>query len=121
MKIDTVRLDFDGDEGMFTFVMNGEEKKLRFGCGDFVDTTFPDKTFYDMVMNRSGDRELRTISTGSWTMEDRFLIVADVSDTTPGSLGIVFEFYDDKLAMSMTPSGEAILSAYDGIATGTIA
>ena len=121
MGITDFRLEFGEREGCFIFNMKGEEKKLPFGYGEYVDTTFPDKTFYDLTMNREGGRELSTISTGSWGMPDRLLIVADIIDNTPGTLGIALEFYGDEVALQMTSIGEAILSEYDGNTSGRAA
>lgn len=118
--VESFSLDFSGDEGIFTFVKCGEHKRLPFGYGVYSDTTFPDKSFYGKMSNVKSGREFRTISTGSWPLPDRLFIIADVSDDTPGSLGISFEFYGDEVAFEMRGSGEGILGNYNCTASGKI-
>ncbi len=118
MGISEFTLGFNENEGLLRFVMGGEEKTLSFGCGTYLDTFFPDKSFYGKFLNLKSDREFRTLSTGSWTMENRLLIMADISDDTLGSLGIVFEFSGDTVALEMRAGGEGILTDYNGTASG---
>lgn len=119
MGIECFTLDFEEKRGVFTFVMNGEEKRLPFGYAECEDTVFPDRGFYGKQMNVKSGREFRTLCTGSWTSENRLLIFADVSDDTPGSLGIVFEFNGDSVSFEMRGAGEGILRDYNGYCSGT--
>ena len=118
MNLDSFTLDFDGEEGVLRFVKDGEEKTLAFGYGTYSDTLFPDKNFYGKRVNVRSGREFRTLSTGSWTSPDRLIIMADISDDTPGSLGIVFEFSGDEVAVQLTGKGEGILADYNGMTGG---
>lgn len=121
MKISSFVLDFGKESGCLRFVKDGEEKTLKFGYGEYVDTLFPDKNFYGRRSNVKSGREFRVLSTGSWDLEDRLIVFADISDETPGSLGIVFEFYDDKVALQLKSGGEGILFGYEGVASGRVA
>ena len=121
MGLERIRVDIGEGEGIFSFTVRGEEKKLRFGLGEYADTTFPDKTFYGKRSNVRSGREFRTLVTGSWTAEDTLFIIADVSDDTPGSLGISLEFFGDSLAAELRGTGEGILDRYNVTCSGKYA
>lgn len=119
--IDNVRLDFGEREGTLTFTKGGEEKKLRFGYGEYLDTTFPDKSFYSMTMNKAGGRDFRALITASWPLNDSLLIICDIMDTTPGTLVISMDFSADEVALNMSKSAEAILAEYEVCVSGKLA
>ena len=118
--IDNIRLDFGEKQGTLSFTKLGEEKKLAFGYGEFADTKFPDKTFYGMTMNKAGGRDFRALVTASWPLRDSLLIVCDIMDTTPGTLTIAMDFFENKVAIDMSKSAEAILAGYEVCASGVI-
>lgn len=119
-EIDNIRLDFGESHGTLSFTKRGEEKKLVFGYGEYADTVFPDKTFYGMTMNKASGRDFRALVTASWPQRDSLLIVCDIMDTTPGTLMIAMEFFEDKIAVNMTKSAEAILAEYEVCASGKL-
>lgn len=119
--IDNLRLDFGESEGSISFTKNGEEKTIRFGYGEYVDTTFPDKSFYSMTMNKAGGRDFRALVTASWPLRDSLIIVCDIMDTTPGTLLISMDFSRDEVALNMSKSAEAILAEYEVCVSGKIA
>ena len=119
--IDNLRLDFGEQEGTLSFTKHGEKKIIRFGLGDYADTTFPDKSFYGMTMNRPSGGEFRALVTASWPQRDSLLIVCDIADTTPGTLMISMEFHEDTVALCMAKSAEAILAEYELTASGRLA
>ena len=118
MGLESFTLELGEECGILRFTVRGEEKRLPFGWGEYVDTAFPDKSFYGKYSNRKSGREFRALVTGSWQSENRLLILADVSDQTPGSLGIVFEFEGDSVALEMRGRGEGILGAYNVVCSG---
>lgn len=84
----------------------GEVKELPFGYGRYADTRFPETKYYGMVMNKPSGKKPRTLVTASWTMENKLLIISDLSDTLLGTLSMTFEFWDDKAALNMVKVGE---------------
>lgn len=118
MCISSLRFDFGEDFGTLTYVRQGSERTLRFGYGEYVDTTFPETGYYTMTITRSSGRELRTLVTGSWTSPADLVIVADVSDTVYGSLDMKFRFDGGKIHLSFSKIAEAILAEYIGTADG---
>ncbi len=120
MGISEFTLDFNGETGVFRYVKGGAEKSLPFGAGRYEDTFFPETHYYGKVITKPSGRRPRALVTGSWTSENRLLLVVDVCDTVIGGVGIVFEFYGDSVALKATAFGEDILGEYNGYATGTI-
>ena len=119
MGLSELSLSFGEETGTLRFTVRGEDKLLRFGYGTFCDTTFPDKSFYGKYSNRKSGREFRALVTGSWQNEKRLFILADVSDDTPGSLGIVLEFSGNSVAVEMRGKGEGILDRYNVTCSAT--
>jgi len=119
-EIDNLRLDFGDCEGTLTFTKGADEKVIRFGYGTYADTTFPDKSFYGLTMNRPSGREFRALTTASWPLSDSLLIVCDIMDTTPGTLMISMDFFRDRVALNMSKSAEAILAEYEVCCSGEL-
>ena len=111
-------LEFGEDTGVLRYEKRGEVKELIFGYGRYADTRFPETKYYGMVMNKPSGKEPRTLVTASWTMENKLLIISDISDTLLGTLSMTFEFWDDKVALNMVKVGEGNFGEYQGLYFG---
>ena len=119
MGISYFRLVFEKEKGAFVYYKDEKERTLYFGYGDFYDTTFPETKYYSLKITESANRELRTLSTGSWISENELAIVADVSDTMYGTLDVRIKFDGKGARLAMSKIGEAIFAEYQGEAFGT--
>ena len=118
--ISEVSFDFNEEYGVFNYVRDGVKKSLKFGYGKYIDTFFPESHYYYMTITKPGGREFRTLSTGSWTMEDRLLIATDVCDVSIATTGFVFEFFEGGFAAKFRATGEDTFWEYNGIAAGKL-
>ena len=118
MKISSFRLEFGENCGTLRYVRFGEEKALNFGYGKYEDTTFPETNYYGMQITKPSKRRFRALVTGSWTMENRLLIITDICDTNIGTAGFVFEFSGTTVSLKLTSHGEEILHGYSGYTSG---
>ena len=74
-----------------------------------------------MTMNRPSGRDFRALVTASWPLCDSLYIDCDIADSTPGTLTVAIEFFEDRIALGMSKSGEAILAEYEVCVSGKLA
>ena len=118
MGITSLRFDLSAKFGTLTYTRDGGERVLRFGYGEYLDTTFPETYYYSMTITEPADRELRALVTGSFPNENEMVIVSDVSDTMYGTLTMRFKFEGDTVSLIFKKNGEAIFDEYVGEAEG---
>jgi hypothetical protein len=118
MKISSVKFDFSEDYGVLSYVRDGCEKALRFGYGEYLDTVFPETSYYSMTITEPAGRELRALVTGSFPSRSELVVLSDVSDTMYGTLTMKFTFSGDGVRLDFSKSGEALFAEYVGHAEG---
>lgn len=120
MGITTVRLDFDGDKGLFTYENAQGLKKLEFGICHNVQTLFPQEGYSGEVgaLYAPGNYYKCHVSAG-WQEKRKFHIVARILDDYLGSFRFTFCFVEeDKLAFLSSGGGENYGKEYNGYAEG---
>ena len=117
MKIKHFRLDFDGDEGIFTYENATGEKSLRFGFGHNVFMPFPEEGYSDLTANRySPGNFYNSAISADWCEEKALRIRVQIIDKYFGNLGIIFGFKNENEAsVRMTKTAEDFLSEYSGV------
>lgn len=121
MGITTVRLDFSGDKGMFTYENAQGLKKLEFGICHNVPSVFPQEGYSGEVgaLYAPGNYYKCQVSAG-WLEERKFRIVARILDDYLGGFRFTFYFVDeDKVAFLSTGGGENFGKEYRGYAEGS--
>ena len=116
--ITELSLSRDGDVGRLELIKRGERKRLDFGIGKMLETTFPETKYYSDVFTVPSGRELRALTTGYFTSEHRLIISVEIADKTLGQMSIVIERTDRGIAVMMTKVAEAILGEYQGMLIG---
>ena len=122
MGIKTVRLDFYGDRGLFTYENAQGLKKLEFGICHNVRTIFPQEGYSREVGAVSAPGNYyQCYASAGWQEEKKFLIVAKVLEDYLGAFRFNFYFVgEDKLAFLSDGDGENYGSDYKGYAEGSL-
>lgn len=118
MGIRWIRLHFEKSSGVFVYENERGQKEIPFGLERFVEFDFPETHYYDMQVCKEGNRKLHAVACGSWTMEHRLMIRVNVIDNSIGNVGMVFEFYENSVAVRFQKWAEAYLGEYEGFAVG---
>ncbi len=118
MGIDELSLSLAGDEGTFTYQNARGEKKIRFGIGKNLLSTFPETHFYGDVLGEPSGREFRTVNSGAWVEDTTFAIRCNIIDNSVGNLTITLAFKGDALALSMHKNAQFFLKDYHGFTGG---
>ncbi len=116
-----LRLDFNGDEGSITYENARGEKTIKFGMGEYLQTTFPETHYYDRKVRTPSNREFNANSIGEWQGKN-LLIRTYIVDSNKGNLTINLGFTKDfnNIGVSMTKTAEFFLEDYGGMFGGTL-
>lgn len=120
MGITTVKLDFYGNRGLFTYENAQGLKKLEFGICHNVQTIFPQEGYSGDVgaVYAPGNYYQCQVSAG-WKEERKFYIVARILDDYLGTFSFNFCFInEDEVAFLSTGGGENFGKEYRGYAEG---
>ena len=117
MKIKHFRLDFDGDEGIFTYENATGEKSLRFGFGHNVFMPFPEEGYSDLTANRYAPGNFyNSAISADWCEEKALRIRVQIIDKYFGNLGIVLAFKNEtEASIRMSKTAEDFLLDYSGV------
>jgi hypothetical protein len=120
MQIQSVRFDFDGQEGVMSYKTLRGNKQIHFGLAENKKTTFPEKHYYDHQTNLPANRELNALSSAIWTSENVLLLRVYVCDNSKGNMTATFTFEGDRISIKMSKNAEWFLDEYEGIAFGRL-
>lgn len=113
------RLDFDGNEGTFTYENATGKKTMTFGFGHNVFHKFPEEGYADMVGNISvPGHKYDAAFSADWPGEKTLRVRVQIIDKYFGNLGILFGFRDkNSVTVRMEKKAEAFLKEYEGLIT----
>ncbi len=120
MGIYKYKLDFMGDEGIFTYDTKRGLKELKFGIGKHVISTFPEKQYSVEKINTPTNRELRCTAAANWYRENELTLRCYIIDNCFGNCIITFGFNGDKATVIMYKTAEWFMNEYQGEAGGKI-
>lgn len=121
MGIRKIRLDFDPENhtGILSYTNAQGDKKLPFGFGKNVFSSFPQEGYAD---------EVGTVATknfyydcavsAAWTEPNRLFLKVQIIDKYFGTLNMTFGFRDDLVGIQMNKCAEDFLDEYEGLAGG---
>ena len=115
------RLDFDGEEGSFTYENATGEKVMPLGFGHNVFAKFPEDGYSDLVANTPcpGNKYDAAFS-ADWPAEDTLRIRVQIIDKYFGNLAILLGFKDeDRVTVRIERGTEGFLRNYPGIFTAS--
>jgi len=122
MKIEYIKIDFEGDKGILSYKNEQGEKKLNFGMGYNEFGKFPQEGYSDMIGTFYAEGNMYDCAaSGAWTEKQKFKIKVQIIDKYFASLAITFGFKDEtRVGIRMVPVAEAFLREYSGYANGYI-
>ncbi len=120
MGIDTLRVDFEGENGEITLVRSDEEKKIRFAMGEYLIGEFPETHYYDERIGTPANRKYRCMASALWTQPDKLAIRVYVIDNYFGNLNITLAYKGDEIALAMNKTAEWFMDEYNGVTGGRI-
>ena len=112
------RFDFNGEEGALIYENARGVKRIRFGCGWRLKSTFPETHYYDKKKDEPANRELDSLTIAEWTGEKTLLLRAYIIDTSFGNLFITFSFKGEQVGVYASKRAEFFLEDYEGIFGG---
>ena len=119
MGITRFKLDFCGDEGVFSYTNGQGDKELRFGFGKNIFQMFPQYGYPDEVMTVSEpNHRYGCAVSAEWREEKKLHLKVQLIDKHFGVLDILFSFKGDGVLVAMEKTAESILDKYCGYANG---
>lgn len=121
MDIKWVRLDFEGDKGVFSYENAQGEKSFPFGLGHNEFSLFPQENYSDLIASvpEEGHKYQCAVS-AEWSEPCKLHMYVQIIDKYFGNLNIIFGFKGDKVGIFMNKKAEAFLDEYEGYANGRI-
>ncbi|MBQ3141501.1 MAG: beta-lactamase family protein [Clostridia bacterium] len=120
MGILSVRFTFEGDCGTLYYDTVRGAKKLPFGMGHFIRTTFPETHYQDEKIQTPSNREFDALCAAVWTGEDTLLVRPYVTDHYFGNARMFFTFRGDTISIHMEKTAEWFMDEYQGDAIGKL-
>lgn len=119
MKIEWLRVRFEGNGGSLDYKNTQGEKTLPFALGKNLFTTFPQDGYPNMQIGTSteGYRYPCAVS-ASWTEERKLAIRVQMIGKHLGGLYITLAFCEDEIGVRMLKNTNCFLNEYQGFARG---
>ena len=118
MSIQSIRLNFDQNSGIFEFENDKSVNKIEFGIGYNVFGKFPGKKRIGMTASVYEDGQYNCAASAVWCEKDKIHILVRIIDTYLGTLSIIIGFKDEKVTLTMQKHSQRILENYNGTAAG---
>ena len=110
-KISWFRLDFDGDEGTFTYNTPRGEKQLCFGIGKNVECILDEPQYSGESINHPNTKGYLAYCSGAWKSRNIFILKVQVVDDYLGNMTLVFNFTSTP-TLTVTKTAEWFLDEY---------
>ena len=119
MKIEYIKLCFDGKKGTMHYKNAQGEKELSFGIGYNEFGKFPEEGYSDMVTTEFVEGHYYDCaSSADWIEEKKLRIKVQIVDKYFGNACFILSFKDNAISVLMTKNAENFLREYEGIAYG---
>lgn len=121
MKIEYIKLNFEGKKGILTYKNAQGLKKLAFGLGYNEFGKFPQEGYSDMIAGEYAPGNYYDCAcSADWIEDKKLRIKVQIIDKYFGNACFIFSFKDSRVSVLMTKSAENFLLEYEGIAVGGI-
>lgn len=117
MDIKHFCLEFEGDEGIFSYENATGAKSLRFGFGHNVFMPFPEEGYSDLTANKYAPGNFyNSAISADWCEEQTLRIRVQIIDKYFGNLAILIAFKNEtEASVRMSKTAEDFLSEYSGV------
>ncbi len=120
MGITKIRFELEDDTGTLYYTNSRGDKKLTFGIGKYVTSSFPETDYFGDTMLVPSGREYICTTAAVWSDPSILLVRCDIIDDYFGNLTMSFGFKKDKkVSVYMVKTAEWFLDDYAGIAEGS--
>lgn len=120
MKIEYIKLCFDGRKGTLCYKNSQGEKELNFGMGYNEFGKFPEEGYSDMVATEFvRGNYYDCAASADWIEDKKLRIKVQIIDKYFGNACFVFGFKDTRLSLLMSKNAENFLDEYEGVAHGS--
>lgn len=120
MKIEYVKLCFEGEKGTLYYKNLQGEKELSFGMGYNEFAKFPEEGYSDMVATEFvKGNYYDCAASADWIEDKKLRIKVQIIDKYFGNAYFIFSFKNSELSVLMTKTAENYLNEYQGIAYGS--
>ena len=109
--ISSFRLDFNGDEGVLTYVTSRGEKKLNFGIGKNVACILDEPQYSGESINHPNGKGYLSYCSGAWTTVYTFVLKVQVVDDYLGNMTMTFDL-DSNPSLTVKKTAEWFLDEY---------
>ncbi len=119
-EISRIRFELDPDSrrGAAVYLTPRGEKRLEFGLGCVVETTFPETHYYGRQIGTPLGRGYRCLNTAAWIEPHKLLIRCFIADDYFGNLTVTASFAHGAVSLLMNKNAEWFLNEYTGFACG---
>lgn len=111
-KITSFTLDFEGDEGVFTYNTARGKKELRFGIGKNVECILNEPQYYGETIGTPNGKGYRSYCSGAWKSDMIFVMKVQVIDDYFGNMTLTFNFSGSSPKLTGVKNAEWFLSEY---------
>ena len=111
-KISSFVLDFNGDEGVFTYDTPRGKKELRFGIGKNVECILNEPQYYGDTIGTPNGKGYRSYCSGAWKSDAIFVMKVQVIDDYFGNMTLTFNFSGASPKLTVVKSAEWFLDEY---------
>ena len=118
LKISRLMVEWNGDRGVFHYVMDGVEKEFPFGAARYELGVFPETHYYGMTVTKPANRGYRCMSAGVWTEKSKLVLRTFLIDDYFGNFTVTLAFKGDELGLGMIKTAQWFLDEYQGMAGG---
>ena len=110
-KITSFRFDFDGDEGVLTYMTPRGKKTLKFGIGKNVECNLYEPQYYGTAIGTPNNKGYRSLCSGAWKSDTVFILKVQVVDDYFGNMTFVFNLGNNP-TLNVTKNAEWFLNEY---------
>ena len=110
--IKSFRLDFEGDEGVLTYMTASGEKTLRFGIGKNVESLLQEPQYYGDTIGTPNGVGYTSYCSGAWKSDTIFVMKVQVIDDYFGNMTLTFNFSSSTPKVTGTKTAEWFLNEY---------
>lgn len=120
MKIEYIKICFDGKKGTLYYKNVQGEKELHFGMGYNEFGKFPEEGYSDMIATEYvKGNYYDCAASADWTEDKKLRIKVQIIDKYFGNACFIFSFKDSRVCILMNRNAENFLGEYEGVAYGS--
>jgi hypothetical protein len=97
LKISRLMVEWNGESGVFHYVMDGVEKEFPFGAGKYELGVFPEKHYFGMTVSKPANRGYRCMSAGIWTEEKKLVLMVALKTAYTPAFGHLFSLLKSRI------------------------